>query len=95
MWRVGWLLVLLTGGCTVAGIERVQEDLEILKMRVAAREEVRISVAGATTSGQLQSPIEPHVTVGTPPCPPAVAQSVAHRHASKARRHRATHRGRR
>lgn len=73
MWKIV-LLALCVGGCGGAVLQQLQEDLEALKQRQAAREEIKIHIANApepvTKSAQRSEPTDPHVTVAVPPCPP-------------------------
>ena len=88
--------VLVCTSCTGEVVQRLEMDLAALRERIQAREEVRIQVAGAApVRGQLQTPTEPHVSVG---CPPAVVQVVerpARKPARKASGRRSGRRGRR
>jgi hypothetical protein len=99
------LLCLLLLGCTGELLQRLEQDIVALRERVQAREEVRIQVAGATpttVAGTLQTPQEPHVSVGLPPCPPAVSTPALHRQrdareslARKWIKHKRGHKGKR
>lgn len=87
------LLALVVSGCTGVGLERLQEEIDALRQRVQAREEVRIHVASAepvTKASQRASPDEPHLTVAVPPCPPAVVRGVERPRRAPARPARAT-----
>lgn len=73
------LLALLCGGCGGVVLERLQEDLEALKVRMQAREEVKIHIAAAepvTKNTSRADATEPHVTVAVPQCPPPGAGIV-------------------
>jgi hypothetical protein len=72
---VGLLLsAMVLGGCTGEVLQRLEQDIAVLRERIQAREEVRIQVASATapptTVKGTAAATEPHVSVG---CPPVVA----------------------
>ena len=78
--QLNLIIVGLLTGCGTAGITRIQEDLEALKIRMQAREEVRIQVASAdksvTRTSMINEETDPHLMVAVPPFPPTVAPIV-------------------
>lgn len=74
---LGVLALVLSGCAGDVVLARLQEDIEGLRQRVYAREEIKIAVAAAEPITKSRGDVsEPHVTVAVPPCPPPQAGMV-------------------
>lgn len=83
------ILSFILSGCTYEGLANLREDLDALKHRVHAREEVRINVASAPPVTKLAGADEAHIVVGIPECPPAKITEIKRvKHVHKTRKKR-------